>query len=179
MAQREQGWPLGLEPLNARMGLVRNADFSGSISFTTLITASSPSSSCISSSDLDTQSTGSFYHDKSMTLGSLIGISSFIELSRTSTRRRRTQTSREEKKNCKFRTWFFSLCSKLSTDAVDTNIKSQSLGQFLQVERRAAANTCTRNHHHTSVSYGPADFLPLMLTAYSLFVSKTSSRKHL
>ncbi|KAK9016480.1 hypothetical protein V6N11_078976 [Hibiscus sabdariffa] len=35
-----------------------------------------------------------------------------------------------------------------STDAVDTSIKSQSLGlgHFLQVERRAAAHICTRNH---------------------------------
>ncbi|XP_039059048.1 uncharacterized protein At3g17950-like [Hibiscus syriacus] len=150
MAQREQGWPLGLKPLNARIGLLTYPDFSAFISF---ITASSPTSSCISSSDLDTQSTGSFFHEKSITLGSLIGISSFLEMSRTSTRRRITQTSREEKKNCKCRTWLFSLCSKLSTDAVDTNIKSNSLGQFLQVERRAAPNTCTWNHHHTSVAY--------------------------
>ncbi|KAK8570616.1 hypothetical protein V6N13_103027 [Hibiscus sabdariffa] len=112
MAQREEGWPLGLEPLNARIGLLRNPDFSAS----TLITSSSPASS----SDLDTQSTGSFFHDKSITLG----------LSRTSTRRRTTQTSRHQKNNCKPRTWFFSLCSKLGTDAVDTSIKSQSLGQW-------------------------------------------------
>ncbi|KAL4377496.1 hypothetical protein GQ457_02G041750 [Hibiscus cannabinus] len=145
MAQREEGWPLGLEPLNARIGLLRNPDFSAS----TLITSSSPTS-C---SDLDTQSTGSFFHDKSITLGSLL-------LSRTSTRKRTTQTSRHQKNNCKPRTWFFSLCSKLSTDAVDTSIKSQSLGHFLQVERRAAAHICTRNHQ------------PIMLPAQpnSLFV---------
>ena len=51
---QEEGWPLGLQPLNARIGLVRNRDFSGSVSFSTLLTAS-PSSSSISSSDLDTE----------------------------------------------------------------------------------------------------------------------------
>ncbi|GMI79740.1 hypothetical protein HRI_001643300 [Hibiscus trionum] len=144
---QEQGWPLGLQPLNAAAARV---------SFSTLITASSPGSSCISSSDLDTQSTGSFFHDKSMTLGSLLGVSSFLELSR----RRTTQTWREQKNNYKprsrtrTRTWFFSLCSRLSTDAVDTNIKSHSLAHFLQVE---SPNICTRNHR-TSVAFGPRDF---------------------
>ncbi|KAK9169645.1 hypothetical protein Syun_001785 [Stephania yunnanensis] len=51
---QEEGWPLGLQPLNMRVGLVRTRDFSGSISFNTLITRS-PSSSTDSSSDLDTE----------------------------------------------------------------------------------------------------------------------------
>ncbi|KAK9098551.1 hypothetical protein Syun_025596 [Stephania yunnanensis] len=49
---QEEGWPSGLQPLNMRVGLVRTRDFSGSISFNTLITGS-PSSSTDSSSDLD------------------------------------------------------------------------------------------------------------------------------
>ncbi|XWS67052.1 hypothetical protein CRYUN_Cryun05aG0253400 [Craigia yunnanensis] len=169
MAQREEGWPLGLQPLNARIGLVRNRDFSGSVSFSTLLTAS-PSSSSISSSDLDTESTGSFFHDKSITLGSLIGISSFLEHSRRSTRRRTTETSRDQKNNYKSRPWLFSLCSKLSTDAVDTN-NAQSLGHFLEGERRAA-NIYRRNQ--TPTAYGPGDFTPVMLTSEpnSLFVGE-------
>ncbi|KAK9169136.1 hypothetical protein Syun_001276 [Stephania yunnanensis] len=51
---QEEGWPLGLQPLNMRVGLVRTCDFYGSISSNTLITGS-PSSSTDSSSDLDTE----------------------------------------------------------------------------------------------------------------------------
>ncbi|XP_021289815.1 uncharacterized protein LOC110420769 [Herrania umbratica] len=163
MAQREEGWPLGLQPLNARIGLVRTRDFSGSVSFSTLLTAS-PSSSSISSSDLDTQSTGSFFHDNSITLGSLLGVSSFLELSRRSTRRRTTETLRDQKS----RPWLFSLCSKQSTDAVDTN-NAQSLGHFLEVERRAA-NIYRRNQ--TPTAYEPDDFSQVMHTSEpnSLFI---------
>ncbi|XVF55294.1 hypothetical protein PTKIN_Ptkin06aG0025400 [Pterospermum kingtungense] len=170
---QEEGWPLGLQPLNARIGLVRNRDFSGSVSFSTWITAS-PSSSCISSSDLDTESTGSFFHDKSITLGSLIGISSFLELSSRSTRRRTTETSRDQKKYSynKSRPWLFSLCSKLNTDAVDSTNNGQSLGHFLEVERRSAAtNNYTRNQTHAE--HGPGDFSPVVMPTSepnSLFV---------
>ncbi|KAG6507763.1 hypothetical protein ZIOFF_033115 [Zingiber officinale] len=45
MAQQEGGWPLGLQPLNLRIDLVRNVDFSRSNSLSTLITTSSYSSS--------------------------------------------------------------------------------------------------------------------------------------
>ncbi|KAA8516437.1 hypothetical protein F0562_016730 [Nyssa sinensis] len=85
MAQQEDGWPLGLQPLNVRVGLVRNRDVNGSVSFSTLLTGS-PTSSTDSSSDLDTESTGSFFRDESITLGSLIGVSSILELSRRSIR---------------------------------------------------------------------------------------------
>ncbi|XVF08080.1 hypothetical protein REPUB_Repub06bG0195200 [Reevesia pubescens] len=170
MAQREQGWPLGLQPLNARIGLVRNRDFSGSVSFSTLLTASLSSSS-ISSSDLDTESTGSFFHDKSITLGSLIGISSFVELSRRSTRRRTTESLKDQKNNYNSRPWLFSLCSKLSTDAVDTN-DAQSLGHFLEVERRTADIYRRNQTPAAAAAYGPGDFSPVMLTSEpsSLFV---------
>ncbi|KAF4391120.1 hypothetical protein F8388_009542 [Cannabis sativa] len=49
---QEEGWPLGLQPLNARVGLARNRDFSESISFNTLISGS-PTCSTNSSSDDD------------------------------------------------------------------------------------------------------------------------------
>lgn len=54
---QEGGWPLGLQPLNVRVGLLRNLDFSGSLSLNTIITDDSPtsSSSASSSSDIDTE----------------------------------------------------------------------------------------------------------------------------
>ncbi|KAK9154284.1 hypothetical protein Sjap_001764 [Stephania japonica] len=137
MNQQEEGWPLGLQPLNMRVGLVRSRDFSGSISFNTLITGS-PSSSTDSSSDLDTESTGSFFHDKSITLGSLIGASRIFELSGRSIRGRRAE-SLKAKTNYKSKTWLFSLCSKVSVDTESVR-SPPSLGQFLEVERRAATD---------------------------------------
>lgn len=97
------------------------------------------------------QSTGSFFHDKSITLGSLIGISNILELSRRSTRGRGCEPARN-KKNYKTKTWFLSLCSRLSTDAVSIN-NAPSLGHFLEAERRAAAG-----HYRSPTSYGVDDF---------------------
>ncbi|CAK7333849.1 unnamed protein product [Dovyalis caffra] len=152
---QEDGWPLGLRPLNARVGLGRNRDFNGSISFSTLLTASN-SSSADFSSDLDTESTGSFFHDRSITLGSLIGVSSILELSRRSTRGRTAETVRDCK-NYKSKPWFCSICSRLSTDAVNTNKNAPSLGHFLESERRAASNI-----HRRNMIYGPSDFCPIL-----------------
>ncbi|KAA8543892.1 hypothetical protein F0562_021931 [Nyssa sinensis] len=50
MAQQEEGWPPCLQPLNSRVGLVRNCNFAGSVN--TLLNGS-PSSSTDSSSSLD------------------------------------------------------------------------------------------------------------------------------
>lgn len=76
-----------------------------------------------------------------MTLGSLLGIPTFLRLSRRSTRGREVEPpSKESKKNNKLKPWlFFSLCSKLTTDAVNIN-DVPSLGQYLVAERRAANN---------------------------------------
>ncbi|MED6120857.1 hypothetical protein PIB30_024881 [Stylosanthes scabra] len=82
MAQQDieaEGWPLGLlqPPNNARViELARsgNNSESGSISFNTLLTCSSTDYNN-SSSDLDTESTGSFFVDNSTTLGNLMGVS--------------------------------------------------------------------------------------------------------
>ncbi|KAJ6948072.1 hypothetical protein NC651_002433 [Populus alba x Populus x berolinensis] len=168
MAQQEEGWPLGLQPLNARVGIPRNGDFSGSRSFNTLITGS-PTSSTDSSSDLDTESTGSFFHDKSITLGSLIGVSNILELSRKSTRARKVEVV-EEKKSCKSKTWIFSLCSRDTTDARSVN-STPSLGHFLAVERRAAGEF---RRNHGPVIHGPPDELELaqpVTEPNSLFVN--------
>ncbi|KAI4356464.1 hypothetical protein L6164_000486 [Bauhinia variegata] len=164
MAQQEEGWPLGLRLLNARIGLVRNGDLSGSVSFSTMLTGS-PTSSIGSSSDLDTQSTESFFRDKSITLGSLIGISSFIELSRRSTRGRAVEPSRD-KRNHKLKPWLFSLCSRLTTDAVSVS-DAPSLGHYLEAERRVTSSS-RRNQW-------PNDFSPIQ-DSNSLFVEGKVAR---
>ncbi|KAG6697330.1 hypothetical protein I3842_09G193400 [Carya illinoinensis] len=175
MARQEEGWPLGLRPLNARVGLARNSDLSGSISFSTLFTGS-PTCSSLSSSDLDTESTGSFFHEKSITLGSLIGVSSILELSRRSTRGRVAETVRDRnnKNVYKPKLWLFSLCSKLNTDAVNaSNNSTPSLGHFLEAERRTAGIYRRNLHSPTSIdTNAPCDFsstLPIS-DANSLFV---------
>ncbi|KAK6942952.1 hypothetical protein RJ641_028329 [Dillenia turbinata] len=147
---QEEGWPLGLQPLNVRVGLMRDVDFPGSASFSTLLTAASPSSSFDSFSDLDSESIGSFYNEKSITLGSLIGISSILELSRRPERRRAIERLRN-KKTHKSRAWFFSLCSKLSMENVSIN-DTPSLAQFLEAER-LAANASRRNQTPTNDSH--------------------------
>ncbi|KAK6247054.1 hypothetical protein QUC31_018619 [Theobroma cacao] len=169
----EEGWPLGLQPLNVRVGLARNHDYSGSISFNTMLTGS-PTSSTDSSSDLDTESTGSFFHDNSITLGSLIGVSSILELSKRSVRGRKAEAATREKRSNnsnKSRIWLFSLCSRDSTDAENVNANNApSLGHFLAVERRAASEY-RRNRIPTI--YGP-DELALAqpnLESNSLFVN--------
>lgn len=58
---QEGGWPLGLRRLSVRIGLRRSGDFSGSMSFSTLLSASptsSAGSSSSSSSDSDTEPVG-------------------------------------------------------------------------------------------------------------------------
>ncbi|XP_023512035.1 uncharacterized protein At3g17950-like [Cucurbita pepo subsp. pepo] len=136
MAQQGEGWPLGLQPLNVRVGVPGNRDCLGSVSFNTLMTAS-PVSFTDSSTDLDTESTGSFFHDNTITLGSLIGVSNILELSRRSIRGRRTESTNGKRSNARSRTWLFFLCSRESTD-VDSIDNSPSLGHFLAEERRAA-----------------------------------------
>ncbi|KAL5549971.1 hypothetical protein UlMin_000147 [Ulmus minor] len=172
MADQEEGWPLGLGPLKARLGLMRSLDFSvGSFSFNTLLTAS-PTSSTVSSSDLDTQSTGSFYHDKSKTPGSFIGVSSILELSLRSSKPGRTieEKLRHKKMSYKSKPWLYSLCSKLTTDALSAkNNTTRSLGHFLEAERKA---TSVHRRNQSPVQYGPKDYRPILSVseANSLFV---------
>ncbi|KAI4334518.1 hypothetical protein L6164_019201 [Bauhinia variegata] len=178
MSQQYEGWPLGLQPLNARIGLGRNGDNLGSISFNTLITGSS-SSSTDSSSDLDTESTGSFFPDKSTTFGNLIGVSTILELSRRSIRGVKTQVLNNKKGNkcsSKYRTWLFCLCSSSTADAdADQNDKNPpSLGHFLAVEREAA----NQNRRNQSLPfYVPDEFgLPQTIAEpNSLFVNGTNA----
>lgn len=75
---RSNGWPLGLQPVNVR---IRPLEHHLRLSASFLI--STPSITSESSSDLDTESTGSFFPEKSTTLGSLIGIHSNSQNSQT------------------------------------------------------------------------------------------------
>ncbi|TKY48427.1 hypothetical protein E2542_SST25846 [Spatholobus suberectus] len=179
MAHQDEGWPLGLlQPVNARIELVRNSDNAGSISFNTLLTGS-PSSSTDSSSDLDTQSTGSFFPDKSTTLGSLMGVSSIVELSRRSLRGTKTELFKGKKK-FNFSSWLFCLGSRSrNPEAENQKNNPPSLGQYLAVERKAA-NENRRNQ--SLLIYDPQDELALAETNIaaqnSLFMNGTIAPPH-
>ncbi|KAI4347274.1 hypothetical protein L6164_008097 [Bauhinia variegata] len=118
---------------------------------------SSPTISSISSSDLDTESTGSFFHDRSTTLGTLMGVSfPAITFSAPSQHRdphsdvaavatlggsRRSIKPKKKKGNPtavdaaavvaerRKRWWWWQLCR-------DGDARPASLGEFLEVERR-------------------------------------------
>ncbi|XP_028757108.1 uncharacterized protein At3g17950-like [Neltuma alba] len=177
MAQQDEGWPFGLQPLNARIGLAGNRDNSGSVSFNTAVTGSpSLSSSTDSSSDLDTESTGSFFPDKSRTLGSLIGVSSILELSRRSLRGVKTQVlKRKTGEKSNWRSWLGCSCWRTSHDAGNEGKEKNvaSLGHFLAEERKAAIE----NRRNQSIPiYGPDDEFVLAQTqntghSNSLFVN--------
>ncbi|XP_054790141.1 uncharacterized protein At3g17950-like [Prosopis cineraria] len=144
MALQEEGWPFGL--LHGRIRLVQNdSDFSGSI-----LTAS-PTSFTHSTSDLESQSPGSLFHEKTITLGTLIGDSSLLELSQRSNRGRTVvdPTKDSNKKSHKMKPWLLSLCSKKTTDAVSVK-DGPSLGHYLEAERRAA--TSFRFNHSVCAS---------------------------
>ncbi|XVF71835.1 hypothetical protein PTKIN_Ptkin12aG0071300 [Pterospermum kingtungense] len=111
---------------------------------------SSPTISSVSSSDLDTESTGSFFHDRSTTLGTLMGVNfPAITLRAPSQHHRETRpidagsssmgSSKPKKRRAlatfgaerlgrRRRRWW-QLCG-------DGDAKPASLGEFLEVERR-------------------------------------------
>ncbi|KAG2667654.1 hypothetical protein I3843_15G123500 [Carya illinoinensis] len=82
---------------------------------------SSPTISSVSSSDLDTESTGSFFHDRSTTLGTLMGVSFPAITFRAPSQHRDPQTS-----------------VSVSVSAVSRRTKKlrKNKNNFLEVERR-------------------------------------------
>ncbi|CAN1150454.1 hypothetical protein LINPERHAP2_LOCUS17574 [Linum perenne] len=136
---------MSLQSLNVRVP--------GSVSFNNFLTVSPTWSVSDSSSDLDTESTGSFFHDKTITLGSLIGGSNILELSKKSKRGKQTE-SLKAKKVCKSKPWIFSLCAKdpIASDSqgLKDNVAPPSLGDFLAVERRTTSNGCRRKQGRQS-----------------------------
>ncbi|GLJ07485.1 hypothetical protein SUGI_0068060 [Cryptomeria japonica] len=63
------GWPLGLETMHLSMDVMRGTQLDPLGLYTPSFSSISPSSS-----DFDTESSVSFFHDKSVTLGTLIGL---------------------------------------------------------------------------------------------------------
>ncbi|KAL2478889.1 Uncharacterized protein Fot_47903 [Forsythia ovata] len=115
---------------------------------------SSPTQSSISSSDLDTESTGSFFHDRSTTLGTLMGVTLQAITFRASSsqhrqsenavsvaqagrknkkpkkgRARAAMVTEEERLRRRRRRWW-----RLCRD--DYDCRRASLGEYLEVERR-------------------------------------------
>ncbi|KAJ8549536.1 hypothetical protein K7X08_033243 [Anisodus acutangulus] len=69
------GWPLGLENMNVRLRVAeRSQVVTAAAAAAYRLYISSPSFSSFSSSNLDTESTMSFFQDQSVSLGRLIGI---------------------------------------------------------------------------------------------------------
>ncbi|KAL5748759.1 hypothetical protein ACOSP7_025798 [Xanthoceras sorbifolium] len=123
--------------------------------------SSSPTISSVSSSDLDTESTGSFFHDRSTTLGTLMGVSFPAITFRAPSQSRdghvtanaagggvsgtRSKNKNKKKKRgggapdvsaAARRRWrWWRLCSD------DSDAKPASLGEFLEVERRFGDST--------------------------------------
>ncbi|CAB4281408.1 unnamed protein product [Prunus armeniaca] len=126
---------------------------------------SSPTNSSISSSDLDTESTGSFFHDRSTTLGTLMGVSfPAITFRAPSQQRRDPQANSNNNNNNNMASTSGSGSRKTkkpkkknaaASSAVgvvaerrrrwwrlcrDDCTKPASLGEFLEVERRFGDN---------------------------------------
>ncbi|XP_019169525.1 PREDICTED: uncharacterized protein At3g17950-like [Ipomoea nil] len=122
---------------------------------------SSPTNSSISSSDLDTESTGSFFHDRSITLGTLMGVTfpalAFRAPSQSQQRqgaaeaaggdsggaRRRSKSAKKKSSRVAavaaaeeemHRRWRRRRWWRFCRD--DGDSKPASLGEFLEVERR-------------------------------------------
>lgn len=105
----------------------------------------SPSFSSYSSSDLETESTGSFFYDKSITLGSLMGLKSDVGVSPRVVVRRQEIPSRESEapsrqntRPKKLRSWW-RLCRDSDDHDCHRHI-NPSLEQFLEEERRTTGS---------------------------------------
>ncbi|KAL3640719.1 hypothetical protein CASFOL_015687 [Castilleja foliolosa] len=105
--------------------------------------ASSPTISSLSSSDLDTESTGSFFHDRSTSLGTLMGVTLQAITFRASSQHlqqenpvaavnggRRNKKPRKNRAASAARRRWWSLCRD------DCDSRRASLGEYLAVERR-------------------------------------------
>ncbi|KAL6545545.1 hypothetical protein OROGR_009419 [Orobanche gracilis] len=106
---------------------------------------SSPTVSSVSSSDLDTQSTGSFFHDRSTTLGTLMGVTLQAIAFRVPSQhlhhenpvsgavkggRRNKKSKKSRAAAARQRRRWWSLCRD------DCDSRRASLGEYLEVERR-------------------------------------------
>eukprot|EP00249_Psilotum_nudum_P024427 c29182_g1_i1 orf=157-813(-) len=129
------GWPLGLQPLNVRLTLMDHLRLAQSSAFRTV---STPSVSTDSSSDLDTESTGSFFPETSITLGSLIGIRSIGELNDSQAASQQILSTDTNIRRNGSRQW--SLCGFMGCASSDTSHESfsPSLSRLLELERQVS-----------------------------------------
>ncbi|XP_031385436.1 uncharacterized protein At3g17950-like isoform X1 [Punica granatum] len=175
---QEGGWPLGLQPVNVRAGLSlgthRELLSRGSVSLNTPLTASpthSPSTGSSSSSDLDSESTGSsFFQERNITFGRLIGASSTLDLSKRSSASRRSSLKSSQKPNRNSKPnllWSFSTCCRDSSDVeVVKNYSTATAGapplsHLLAVERGKSVRRWRRGQLGRGEYYGPYDGLGL------------------
>ncbi|KAK8707663.1 hypothetical protein V6N13_058718 [Hibiscus sabdariffa] len=173
----EDGWPLGLQPLNARVSLASSDhDHSGSVSFNTML-AASPSSSSDSGTECQhplsiaapgseipflenqltplilelTRSKGSCVHDNGITFGSLIGVSNILELSKRSVRRKNAEAMKENRinnDNKRSKVWVFSLCLRENVDVEsDIAVDVPSSLGHFLAVERRAASEYRKNHN--------------------------------
>uniref|UniRef100_A0ACD5VST6 Uncharacterized protein n=1 Tax=Avena sativa TaxID=4498 RepID=A0ACD5VST6_AVESA len=125
----EDGWPLGLGALNARAGVIGSA---GSASSTAAFTPSHCVSS-FASSDVDTESAWSLPRGGGgMTLATLIGLVDAME-------NRRSSRGARASRSGKLRALLLSLC--LRSHLENGRSAAPSLGQFLEMERRAGGSS--------------------------------------
>ncbi|PNX55923.1 hypothetical protein L195_g049557, partial [Trifolium pratense] len=98
---------------------------------------------------------GSFFLDKSTTLGSLMGVNGIVELSRKSIREAKSEifkTKKDQNKYFNFSSCLFCLCSRNKDHEVDNQKNNPpSLGQFLAIERRTTNGINRRNHQSNHV----------------------------
>uniref|UniRef100_A0ACD5W5Q6 Uncharacterized protein n=1 Tax=Avena sativa TaxID=4498 RepID=A0ACD5W5Q6_AVESA len=129
----EDGWPLGLCVLNARAGAIRSA---GSASSTAAFTPSHCVSS-FASSDVDTESAWSLPRG-GVTLATLIGLVDAME-------NRRSRRDARASRSGRLRALLLSLC--LRSHLENGPSAAPSLGQFLEMERRAGGSSSSRHVH--------------------------------
>ncbi|XP_040258939.1 uncharacterized protein [Aegilops tauschii subsp. strangulata] len=141
----QDGWPLGLGTLNPRAGAVMSV---GSSSSTAAFTPSHCVSS-VASSDLDTESAWSLPRagggGGGITLAALIGLVDAMESRRS--RRRGESASRSGR----LRALLLSLC--LRSHLENGGGAAPSLGQFLEMERRASGSS---GHLHRMLPWNRA-----------------------
>ncbi|KAM0903205.1 hypothetical protein ACQ4PT_018802 [Festuca glaucescens] len=139
----EDGWPLGLGALNARAGVISSV---GSASSTTPFTPSHCVSS-FASSDVDTESAWSLPRGGGgggITLATLIGLVDAMKSRRSSRDARASRSG-------KLRALLLSLC--LRSHLENGRSAAPSLGQFLEMERRAGGRS---GHVHRMLPWNRA-----------------------
>ncbi|GAV60318.1 hypothetical protein CFOL_v3_03849 [Cephalotus follicularis] len=72
--ETSNGWPLGLQIMNTRLRVVESTQDAPSVELPYSLHMPTSSFSSFSSSNLDTESTASFFQDHSVSLGLLIGL---------------------------------------------------------------------------------------------------------